>query len=102
MASEEELQKQAVTNLERLVLETLGDAERVLLDVAKGSTASVLQAATAKAQLLVVGSAHATPVAGVIRDRLRAPALSERITCPVVLIPPHLREGLRPAGAASR
>jgi nucleotide-binding universal stress UspA family protein len=107
VSSEEELQKQAMADLEGLVLDALDDTERVLLDVAKGGTVAVLQTASAKAQLLVVGAAHQTPVSGVGRDRRRAPAISERISCPVVLIPPHLREGLlpeaaRPAGAAHR
>jgi hypothetical protein len=96
-----------VADLERLVLDALGDTEQVLLDVARGSIVAVLQAASANAQLLVVGAARQTPVTGVVRDRLKAPAISERISCPVVLIPTRLREGLlpeaaRPAGAAFR
>ncbi|MGH7706002.1 MAG: universal stress protein, partial [Candidatus Dormibacteria bacterium] len=90
----DELQAAAYASLEQAVTSVISDSERVRLSVVRGGAVAVLLAAAEGAQLLVLGVTHPGRVSGAIRDVLQPPPISRRVSCPVVLIPPALREDL--------
>jgi nucleotide-binding universal stress UspA family protein len=79
---------QAEEQLREHVVRALGEGEDVELRAVRGSAVNSLLAASADAQLLVVGEVRAGR-AGTVRTGLVAPQVVLRAPCPVVVMPRH-------------